>query len=47
MVRIDMIAEIHLIHTGWRSDGNWEKARIWFDSVWRNALDNLKNKVNK
>lgn len=37
--------EFHLIHTGWKSDDNWEKARMWFDSVWINALDNLKKKV--
>lgn len=43
----DNSTEIHLIHTGWRSDENWEKARLWFDSVWTNALNNLKNKVNK
>jgi uncharacterized protein YndB with AHSA1/START domain len=35
--------EIHLIHTGWGSDENWEKARIWFDSVWENALNSLNN----
>lgn len=41
----DNFTEVHLIDTGWRSDENWEKARLWFDSVWRNALDNLKNIV--
>ncbi len=41
----DNITEIHLIHTGWKSDENWEKARSWFEAVWINALDNLKNKV--
>lgn len=39
--------EIHLVHTGWRNDENWEKARKWFESVWTNALDNLKKEVNK
>ena len=38
--------EIHLIHTGWRNDDNWEEARIWFDLVWTNALEKLKSKVN-
>lgn len=42
----DNSTEIHLIHTGWGSDENWEKARIWFDSVWEKALNNLKNKIN-
>ncbi|MFT4147005.1 MAG: SRPBCC domain-containing protein [Mobilitalea sp.] len=41
----DNLTEIHLIHTGWKSDENWEKARIWFEYVWINALENLKNKV--
>jgi uncharacterized protein YndB with AHSA1/START domain len=41
----DDVTEIHLIHTGWKSDENWEKARIWFENVWINALDNLKNVI--
>ncbi len=41
----DNSTEVHLIHTGWRSDENWEKARIWFEAVWTNALDKLKIKV--
>lgn len=41
----DDVTEIHLIHTGWKSDENWEKARTWFETVWINALDNLKNKM--
>lgn len=43
----DDVTEIHLIHTGWRSDENWEEARAWFENVWINALDNLKNKVER
>ncbi|HBN86449.1 MAG TPA: hypothetical protein DDZ89_21740 [Clostridiales bacterium] len=35
----DESTQIHLIHTGWRSDENWESARRWFDSAWENALD--------
>lgn len=42
----DASTEIHLIHTGWRNDENWEKARIWFDSVWKSALNSLKGKIN-
>lgn len=41
----DGVTEIHLIHTGWRNDEHWEKARIWFESVWMKALDSLKSKV--
>lgn len=42
----DRSTEIHLIHTGWRSGEDWEKSRLWFASVWANALNSLKNKVN-
>lgn len=40
-------AEVHLIHTGWRSDEYWEQARTWFEPVWRNALENLRRLVNE
>ncbi len=42
----DNSTEIHLIHTGWGSDEIWKKARVWFDSVWKDALNKLKNEVN-
>jgi uncharacterized protein YndB with AHSA1/START domain len=42
----DNSTEVHLIHTGWGSDEDWEKARRWFDSVWTNALESLKSYVN-
>jgi uncharacterized protein YndB with AHSA1/START domain len=38
----DSSTEVHLIHTGWRSDENWESARLWFEAVWTNALDKLR-----
>lgn len=41
----DNVTEIHLIHTGWKSDENWEKARTWFESVWTNALEGLEKVV--
>ena len=41
----DNVTDLHLIHTGWRNDENWDKAREWFEMVWANALDRLKNKV--
>ena len=34
--------EIHLVHTGWRSDDDWERAREWFEGVWENALASLR-----
>jgi uncharacterized protein YndB with AHSA1/START domain len=39
--------EIHLIHSGWGSGEHWEKARMWFESVWENALNNLASKMNE
>ena len=38
--------EIHLIHTGWRSDEAWAQARAWFESVWENALSALKKQID-
>lgn len=34
--------EIHLIHTGWRGNGNWEQARVWFENVWEETLNDLR-----
>lgn len=42
---IDSFTEIHLIHTGWGSNDNWEEARLWFENVWKNALNNLKEQI--
>lgn len=42
----DNSTEIHLIHSGWRSEENWEVARVWFESVWKNAFNSLKIKSN-
>lgn len=39
--------EVYLVHTGWRSDENWDKAREWFERVWENALAGLKGEVEK
>ena len=38
--------EIHLVHTGWRSDDSWEQARLWFDAVWAQFLERLKDRVD-
>jgi len=39
--------EIHLVHTGWGSDEDWDQARKWFEKVWENALAILKNEIDK
>lgn len=39
--------EIHLVHTGWRSNEEWESAREWFEGVWENALAALKRGLEK
>jgi len=36
---------IHLFHTGWRKDVKWGEARIYFENAWKNALQNLKDKI--
>ena len=37
----DDATEVHLIHTGWGRDNDWEQARLWFSSVWTNAFEKL------
>jgi uncharacterized protein YndB with AHSA1/START domain len=36
---------IHLFHTGWRSNLEWQKARAYFENAWSKALEKLKEKV--
>jgi uncharacterized protein YndB with AHSA1/START domain len=36
---------IHLFHTGWRNDENWQKARDYFKNAWLKALRSLKEKI--
>ncbi|MHA1913283.1 MAG: SRPBCC family protein [Promethearchaeota archaeon] len=36
---------IHLFHTGWRSDSEWQNAREYFERAWSNALNELKKTV--
>jgi len=36
---------VHLFHTGWRNDPEWQKARKYFENAWSNALKGLKNKI--
>ena len=36
---------IHLFHTGWRKDPEWQEARNWFERAWVNAFNVLKDKI--
>lgn len=36
---------IHLFHTGWRNDSEWQKARNYFENAWSKALRVLKDKI--
>ncbi|MCK4780693.1 MAG: SRPBCC domain-containing protein [Candidatus Lokiarchaeota archaeon] len=36
---------IHLFHTGWRNDSEWQKARNYFENAWSKALRVLKEKI--
>ncbi len=38
---------IHLFHTGWRSDSDWQTAREYFQTAWSRAIQGLKEKINK
>lgn len=43
----DRHTNVHLIHTGWRSNDEWEEARQWFDNAWKKALLTLKRKFEE
>ena len=32
---------VTLIHTGWRNSPEWEDARQWFETAWKNAFQQL------
>lgn len=34
---------IHLVHSGWGDNEQWEEARAWFEAVWGNALRKLED----
>ena len=36
---------IHLFHTGWRNDSEWQKARNYFENAWSKAIRVLKEKI--
>jgi uncharacterized protein YndB with AHSA1/START domain len=37
----DGVANVHLIHSGWRSSPEWEEARLWQGKAWKSAFDQL------
>jgi len=37
---------ISLLHSGWRNDPEWQKARDYFEKAWSGALTNLKEKLS-
>ena len=36
---------IHLFHTGWKYESEWQKARNYFENAWSKALLILKEKI--
>lgn len=32
---------VHLVHSGWGSSPEWQKAREWFHGAWSSAFQNL------
>ena len=39
----DKVVEVNLIHTGWGSSPEWEKARLYFENAWTNVFKMLKS----
>ncbi len=37
---------IHLFHTGWRKEKEWQNAHNYFENAWAKALQALKEKIN-
>jgi uncharacterized protein YndB with AHSA1/START domain len=37
--------EVHLLHTGWRANPEWEEARQWFAKAWAITLMELQKHV--
>jgi uncharacterized protein YndB with AHSA1/START domain len=35
-------SEVRLIHNGWRDTQEWEEARRWFETAWKNAFTKLR-----
>ena len=42
----EAVTEVFVIHSGWRSSGEWEEARQWFDRAWRVVLEQLEHRVH-
>jgi len=40
------LTEVHLIHSGWTSTGEWEEAWQWQDGAWGIAFAELEKRVN-
>jgi uncharacterized protein YndB with AHSA1/START domain len=38
--------DVNLIHSGWRSSGDWQKAREYFEAAWNSAFGKLQQIVN-
>lgn len=38
--------KVTLIHSGWRSEPNWEEARLYFENAWEGAFKLLQKNVN-
>lgn len=37
--------DVHLVHSGWGSSGEWEEARQWFEKAWAGALSKLQKET--
>lgn len=41
------VVEVSLIHTGWGSSPEWEKARLYFENAWTQVFKMLKSYLKK
>ena len=42
----DTATDVHLIHSGWRENEQWEEARLWYDEAWNRSFATLQETVN-
>ena len=45
-IEMENRTKVTLIHSGWRTESNWEEARLYFDNAWSGAFKLLEKTVN-
>jgi hypothetical protein len=39
--------EVHVVHDGWKSGGEWEEAKTWHKRAWEEVLSELESYLNE